>query len=254
MARQDSVILLVGGLGNLSFYKSVDGYLARKKSFVSAERIRSDPAFQRTRENNAEFSRAGRATKLLRNAFRSLVSASADRSVTGNLTRELIKVIQADTVNPRGQRNVIDGEAGLLEGFDFNRQGPLLKTFFAPFTASIDRATGMMMLDIPPFSTASAMQVPAGATHVRLKTAGAAIDFERNTYSVAGAESDALVIGDGMHGPLRLSQSVSPASMNPLFLVLAVEFLQLVNGMHYPLQSGAFNAMAIVRVDTGRGA
>ncbi|HEU5147361.1 MAG TPA: hypothetical protein VFT90_11630 [Chryseosolibacter sp.] len=249
MARQESVILLAGGIGNLTFYKSVDGYLARKKSYVSAERIRSDPAFQRTRENNADFSRAGRAAKLLRNAFRGLLIATADRSVTGNLTREIMKVIQADQINPRGQRNVIDGEPILLEGFDFNRQGPLVKTFFAPFTAFINRATGTMVLDIPTFSIESGMQVPEGATHVRLKSAGAAIDFERNTYAGAGAESDVLEIGQQVHGPLRLSQSVSPGSPNPLFLVFAVEFMQLVNGVHYPLKSGAFNAMTIVKVD-----
>jgi hypothetical protein len=37
----------------------------------------------------------------------------------------MVKVIQADATNSRGQRNVIDGEAEMLEGFEFNKNGRL---------------------------------------------------------------------------------------------------------------------------------
>ena len=57
MAQQSGIIPLKGTLGNITFYKSKEGYLAREKGGVSAERIASDPAFQRTRENGAEFGR-----------------------------------------------------------------------------------------------------------------------------------------------------------------------------------------------------
>ena len=39
--------------------------------------------------------------------------------------RKWLEVIQEDLTNPRGQRNVIDGEAELLEGFEFNISGKL---------------------------------------------------------------------------------------------------------------------------------
>jgi hypothetical protein len=51
----------------------------------------------------------------------------------------MVKVIQADTVSERGLRNVIDGEAELLFGFEFNIRGKLGTTLFAPFVATIDR-------------------------------------------------------------------------------------------------------------------
>ena len=63
MARQRSIIKLDGTIGGITFYKSKDGYLAREKGGVSADRIKNDPAFQRTRENGAEFGRAGKAGK-----------------------------------------------------------------------------------------------------------------------------------------------------------------------------------------------
>ena len=251
MGRQDSLIQLTGSIGNLSFYKSQDGYLARKKTGVSGSRVKSDAAFARTRENIAEFSRAGQATRLVRTAFRSLLKSASDNRVTSRLVRGMMKVIQADAVNLRGQRNVIDGEAVLLEGFEFNSNGTLLKTFYAPFTASIDRTTGTMIVDIPTFTPGDMISAPEGATHFRLKSSGAAIDFEGNTYSIAMSESADLPISQEAQGPLQLSQTVAPGSVNPLFLILGVEFLQLVNGAQYPLKNGAFNAMAIVKVDGG---
>ena len=51
MARQKGIIKLEGTIGDISFYKSKDGHLARTKGGVDAERIQNDPAFQRTREN-----------------------------------------------------------------------------------------------------------------------------------------------------------------------------------------------------------
>ena len=55
MARQKGIIKLKGSIGDVSFYKTKDGYLAREKSGVDKDRIKNDPAFQRTRENGAEF-------------------------------------------------------------------------------------------------------------------------------------------------------------------------------------------------------
>ena len=43
-----------------------------------------------------------------------------DRKMVPRLTREMLRVLHADAVSVRGQRNVIDGEAELLKGFEFN--------------------------------------------------------------------------------------------------------------------------------------
>src|SRR3954453_16056572 len=118
MAKQSGIVPLNGTLGNITFYKSKDGFLARDKGSLNANRIASDPAFQRTRENGAEFGRAGKAGKMIRSAFRSVLQNASDSGMVGRLTRDLMKVIQADTTSVRGQRNVIDGEAELLQGFD----------------------------------------------------------------------------------------------------------------------------------------
>ncbi|MBO9154430.1 hypothetical protein ACFOTA_19610 [Chitinophaga sp. GCM10012297] len=65
MARQTGLIKLKGSIGNVTFYTTVAGDLARQKGGVDAERIATDPAFQRTRENGSEFGRAGLAAQFL---------------------------------------------------------------------------------------------------------------------------------------------------------------------------------------------
>lgn len=60
MARQKGIIKLKGTIGDITFYKTQDGHLAREKGGIDASRIKSDPAFQRTRENGSEFGRAGK--------------------------------------------------------------------------------------------------------------------------------------------------------------------------------------------------
>jgi hypothetical protein len=113
MAQQKGIIKLDGTIGGITFYKSQDGYLAREKGGVSADRIANDPNFQRTRENGAEFGRAGKAGKILRTSLRALLQNVSDSRMVSRLTKQMVKVIQMDAVNPRGERNVIDGEAEL---------------------------------------------------------------------------------------------------------------------------------------------
>ena len=87
MARQKGIIKLEGTIGDISFYKSKDGHLARTKGGVEADRIRSDPAFQRTRENGQEFGKAGKAGRLLRTSLRQYLQNAADSRMVSRLTR-----------------------------------------------------------------------------------------------------------------------------------------------------------------------
>jgi hypothetical protein len=89
MAKQKGVIKLDGTIGDITFYKTQDGYLTREKGSVSADRIANDPAFQRTRENGAEFGRAGKGGKILRNAIRNLLQNAADGRMVARLTQKM---------------------------------------------------------------------------------------------------------------------------------------------------------------------
>ncbi len=249
MAKQSGIIKLEGTIGGVSFYKSKDGYLAREKGGIDASRIKSDPAFQRTRENGSEFGRAGAAGKILRTAFRALLMNASDSRLVSRLTREMLKVIQEDATNPRGLRNVIDGEAELLKFFEFNIGGKLSTTLFAPFTSTIDRVAGTLVISIQPFVPINMINAPAGATHFKIVAAGAAIDFENGSYEMEDASSAVLALDNTTTAALTLTSSVTANSPHPLFSALGVEFYQEVNGTMYPLKNGAYNALQLVDVD-----
>lgn len=248
MARQKGIFPLKGTIGNVTFYKSKDGYLAREKGDLDGQRISTDPAFQRTRENGAEFGRAGAAGKVLRSALRGLLQNASDKSLVPRLVKEMMKVVQADAVNPRGERNVIDGEAALLEGFEFNANSKLSTSLYAPFTGTIDRVAGTLTVDIPSFVPANMVAAPSGTTHFKIVSAGAAIDFEQETYEVNENSSLTLPVDNNATAAINQVATVTANSTKPLFLVLGILFYQEVNGTMYPLKNGAYNALALVKV------
>ena len=249
MARQTGIIKLKGTIGGMTFYKtSADGHLVREKGGIEKSRIESDPAFQRTRENGSEFGRAGKAGKMLRTALRALLINSADGRMVSRLTQQMVKVIQADLVNERGLRNVIDGEAELLLGFEFNLRGKLGTSLYAPFVGAIDRVTGEITVDIAPFVPANMLVAPSGTTHYKIISGGAEIDFENETFVVATSETAILLWDATPTVAVSQTNQVTAASTKPLFLALGIEFYQEVNAQMYPLKNGAFNPLALVKV------
>lgn len=248
MARQSSIIKLKGTIGGVTFYKSKDGYLAREKGGIDASRIKNDPAFQRTRENGSEFGRAGNAGKVLRNSIRVLLLKASDYRMVSRLTQEMVKVIQMDSTNPRGQRNVIDGEAELLQGFDFNINGKLGTTLFAPSMVTLDRVTGDAKVDIEAFTPQTAVAAPSGTTHFKILSAAMEVDFENQIFITKTSESILYPWDNVEVAASTLENDLTPNSTHPLFFVLGVEFFQDVNGEKYPLKNGAYNALQIVKV------
>lgn len=248
MAKQKGIIKLRGTIGGITFYKTKDGHMAREKGGVDAKRIANDPAFQRTRENGFEFGRAGKAGKVLRASIRSLLLNAADSRMVSRLTQRMIKVIQADMTSARGLRNVIDGEAELLNSFEFNINGTLGSSLFAPYNGSIDRASGAITVDFAPFVPAHMIAAPGGTTHFKIISAGTEIDFEAGTFVESHSETAILAWDILPTEAINQTNMVTPNSSKPLFLVLGLEFYQEVNGSMYSLKNGPYNPLCVVTV------
>jgi hypothetical protein len=248
MARQRGIVKLKGNVGDLSFYKSRDGYLVREKTGVDGSRIATDPVFERTRENSAEFGRAIRAGMLLRNALRPLLARTSDGRMQNRLISELMRVVHSDRTSARGLRNVMDGESGLLQGFEFNHHVRLTNTMHAPFSAHIERSSGRLTVDFAPFIPVNRIKSPSGATHFKIKCAGVEVDFEHNRFEISESASEAISLDYQRTPAITLTNTVPANSPSPLFLALGIEFSQIVNGVEYPLRNSAYNALALVLV------
>lgn len=250
MAKQTGIIKLKGTIGDISFYKTSDGHLARAKGGVDASRIANDPAFQRTRENGSEFGRAGKGGKVLRNAIRVLLQNAKDKRVVSRLTTDLLKVVKSDTTNARGERTIQDGLLDLLLNFEFNIRAKLGATLFAAFSNAFDRVTGEATVNIPPFSPNVRIAAPNGTTHYKIVMGAAELDFPNET-SVFETDETAILPYDTVDtAVIDLTATLTPNSVLPVIQVFGIEFYQEVNGEMYPLKNGSFNALAVKIAET----
>ncbi len=248
MAKLKGPLKIQGTLGDITFAKTTDGYIAKETTSLDGKRIATDPSFQRTRENGAEFSRAGKAGKLLRNAVHGLLQNAKDSRVASRLTRQMMKVIKADATSARGLRNVIDGEAEILQGFEFNVNAKLGSTLYVPHTSVIDRVAGTLTISIPSFVPAEKIIAPAGSTHFRIVSMGAEVDFEQESFITDSKDSGVLAWDSTATAAISLANAVTANSTHPLFLVMGIQFYQQVAGIYNPLKNGAFNALSVVKV------
>ena len=249
MAKQTGLVKFGGTIDGISFYKTKDGYLARTKGGIDAKRMASDPAFQRTRENNSEFGNAGKSGKVLRSAFRSLLLHASDKRVTSRLTKEMVAIAKTDSSNMRGQRIVANGDLSLLQDFEFNANVSLNNLLFADLETVVDRTTGTIVTTVSAFDPVASLVVPEGTTHYKLNLGVAEVDFENESYVFGSAESYTLDAAAVVSSDIALSASVTEDSDKPIFQVLGIQFYQEVNGVYYP-QSTAFNALSVIGIDT----
>jgi hypothetical protein len=248
MPQQKSILPLQGTVGEINFFKSGDGYRMRSKGGVTGKRIATDPAFARTRENGAEFGAAGKASKVLRMSLWTIAQSASDKRMTSRMVRQMMQALHADQKNPRGLRNPADGEPAFLEGFEFNELGNFSTSFFAPYTANIDRASGECKITIPVFIPINLVTAPLGSTHFKLVSGAAEVDFRNAKFTSVTHSSDEIPWTNVPTNEIVFTNTVTPNSTHPLFLAFGVQYYQQLNGTMYSLKSGAFNALAIVKV------
>jgi predicted transcriptional regulator with HTH domain len=247
MARQVSFIKLKGRVGDLSFYKSGGEYLARTKGGVDGDRIKTDPRFERTRENGREFLRSVKAGKLLRDAFSEHIFLTADRGMSGRLTSALSKVIKSDPESVRGERTVMNGELGILAGFEFNNGSNLDGIFLGRYTTQV--AEGIANAELEAFSPSTSVRKPESATHAQLVMVAGNFNFNELTSSVASVQSDTFDLSETEHEGISLNVEVPAIEGGSGLVMLGLAFWQEVNGQLYKLNNGARNALRIVAVE-----
>lgn len=245
MARQKSFLKFEGVIGDITFYKMLEEYYARTRTGVSGERVKTDPQFERTRENGREFGRATKAARVLRTAIRPLIIRNADHLMTGRLNKEMVKVLQSDPVCGRGERTVTNGDLGMLSGFEFNDSGHFKKVFQGGYTTMLDRGTGELGVRIPSFVPDIMVTPPSGATHFQFRCAGVDIDFETEKYAVQFVATEEISLGFYEYPEISLLMRSTHESTRSLFVVLGITFMMSDGGKFYPLNNGLHNALVI---------
>jgi hypothetical protein len=229
------------------FFTLKSFFMATNK--INRNRVQTDPAFERTRENLAEFGNAGKGVKTIRSAFRDMLILTSDTKVGTRLQRLAMRIVHTDPVNDRGQRTVAKGDLNILNGFNFNSRNSFGETLYIRPVVQVDRATGAITITIPEFVPKVRIAATPGASHFQIVAAAAAIDFEKEKYDVALVETASLPWSKQKTAANSLSLQLPPNSNLPIVVAMGVTFEQEVNSKLYLLNSSAFNAAAIVHVD-----
>lgn len=248
MAKLKSLIKIEGTLDDLTFYRGREGYLVRTKGGISKSRMAKDPAFARTRENGSEFGMAATSGKLLRRAILDLMVDAKDGLVTSRLTRVMSLVKNEDTISPRGERNVAIGISTpqgqlALKGFNFNNRAIMSAVILSDI--NLDTATGEIV--ITDFTPAQKMYVPEGSTHVSLISGFLNLDFATGIKDLQLSPVTNLPI-DNTTATVTLTPAAVPIGAGADFYFMKVAFYQEVNGIQYPLNNGAYNALQLLEV------
>lgn len=155
-----------GRLGGLSFYKSGGMDLIRVANGPSKERIASEPNFERTRENNAEFGGCSTVVKALRHA---IGEARQPKGSAGSVIQRLMPIIKRINLNgagARGQRSIeLLSNGALLEGFELHATAAFASVFGAPFSIAPAAGRNAATITVPSFLPATFVSAPEGATH-----------------------------------------------------------------------------------------
>ena len=249
MGKQLGIFPLRGTIGDISFYKSPDGLLFRKKPIVSREKFFSDPRLDVQRRNSREFGIAARAGKLLMDAIRPSVRLAKDRKLTSRLLAALLKAARKDLVNIFGERNPADGDLYLLNGFEFNANITLQNVLKAKFTKKINRITGEMEINIPAFIPNDVLSGPQDATHFRFISAATEFDPVNNNCYAKEFLDYLHPIGAVQMPLVKIVHQLGANSTHPILLLLGVAFYMVVNGEVLQAGGVACNALSIVAVD-----
>ncbi|WP_293899013.1 hypothetical protein [Sphingobacterium sp. UBA5670] len=249
MAKQVSLIKLEGNVGDLSFFKSKTiGFQARMKTGVSGDRIATDPAFARTRENGSEFGRAQQYGKLLRDLLRDVLFQNSDSKFSQRLASRFLKVIQSDTKSARGERVLTPQNLVMLQHLECNDRTKLGDISLVPISLDYDRVSGDGILEsmglIPHLNIAKLQ----GATHVRYTIVLQEFNGDDSDQRPVINRSSYISLRENTPMDLQLVANLQADSDRSVLLLAGMEYFQLVNGAYYPLSNGQYNALTIKRV------
>ncbi len=248
MAKQGSFLKIEGTLDDITFYKSKDGYLVRKKGGVSKDRISKDPAFVRTRENGKEFGHSATSGKILRRSILTLLNNAKDTRVVSRVTKVMSQIKNEDLTSIRGDRQVAVGLATpegkvLLRGFDFNSNAILDTVLLTEHT--LDTLTGE--ITIPDLVPAKQLSIPQGATHVNFTAGFLNLDFSTGDKDLQLSPSVNSAI-NLTSATVTLTPAAVPTGIGNSIYLLHIEFFQELNGVQYSLNNGAYNTLNLLEV------
>lgn len=168
-----------------------DGYYQVRKIGLTAERVKKDPAFKKTRRLAQEFATV---IKLSKSIGEALLSRTGVKKMAPTLTSAIMKAVQIDSTNLPGYRRLHNGQWQALEGLDLNQQALLNDICRVRVACQYNRQAREIKLQVPPMIPAIQMDRPPTATHYRIMTTIINIDARYKVTSNAWQQSTLIPV------------------------------------------------------------
>ncbi|HWZ21156.1 MAG TPA: hypothetical protein VNW06_00805 [Cytophagaceae bacterium] len=265
MGKQKSIVKIQGSIDDMTFYQ-MNGisYVRKKTAGPSKEKIKTDPRFKRTRENNQEFAGAVAGATALRQGLVE-VTKMLDNSFR-NRAMIICRQMIASASGTRGQRPFKPQDnKGMFQELVLQKSTSFQRICNVPYVASVAVGNYSATLAIPDFNTGSLINPPPNATHFKMFLHISVLsefdyDIVTNKYQPVNPElntlhamssTDYLPLG-GMVGAATLLQTIlgdveelPPTAV--LVVCMGIEFYQSVTGGGY-YSFASNDAMKIVLV------
>lgn len=248
MAKLKSLLKIEGTLDGMTFFKKDGRYWVKTKGGIEKERLLTDPAFARTRENNQEFGEVAKANKFFRTVWAPHRADVKDNSVIYRMTSVLFKVIKLDEISARGQRSIgvafhTTEAKALLHGFSFNTKAALQSVLESDVVID-DTTKEVTIKELMPNLMLAKVQ---GATHCNISAFHANINFVDEQKQLAKSNVVEVAFNDAA-SDIILSFAAPATGTGIEMIALKIVFLQEINGVKYSLNNGAFNVLQLIKV------
>ncbi|NII29682.1 hypothetical protein HB364_31675 [Pseudoflavitalea sp. X16] len=249
MAKVTSLIELRGTIADLTFRKTEDGIIAGMKPGPSREKVLTHENFKRTRRNAAEFQLAIQEATLLRHALGTALNGRTGSSLNGRMNGLFCRAARQDGVSDLGSRRASKGDTGLLRGFDFNKQLLLEQALPVPLMHQLDEETGVCRTEVPCFIARKRKGFPVEATHFRIVSGVAMIDFIHGHYRQDVQRSELLPLRKKAPEGICFEHRLEPGAGKVMVQVLGMEFYKVVEGKEVLVKGSALRILEAVRVE-----
>jgi hypothetical protein len=153
-----------------------------------------------------------------------------------------------DNTHEIGSRYAAAGDVSLFEGFEFGNKLRLDWALPVSFVQDLNIASGSMKVEVPSFIARKRNGFPKAATHFRIVSGGASINFEEGRYVNDIKTSALLPLRKKTPEPICLDHALKSAPGDVVVQVLGIQFYTLVNGEEVPVKGGAVKILKAEQV------
>ncbi len=249
MARQESTLKFTGTVGDITGYKTKNGYFTRKKSSLSGEKIHNSPGSEGTRKENNEFKSVSPSAALVKHSFLEDIPEAYEGGAHNRLVSTMSKVRDQDFIHPKGFKNVATGmheEIGKhqLKGFEFNQYAHLNNILRKEYSINTIEA----ILTINGLNPLKDFKKPPSASIVGITLLWSKIDFEAfESHTVSSDEAMISLVNNSLDTVLAIPEP--PAGSGTNVFVLKLVYYQEIGGKHYVLKNKEYCCARVVGVE-----